>query len=41
MPCSEYNYKWFVDDLLNPYTTPPDKPFNWFRLRILGGRSLA
>lgn len=39
--CSEYNYKWFVNDLENPYVTPPDKPFNWFRLRILGGRSLA
>ncbi|HEV2493752.1 MAG TPA: hypothetical protein VG204_11865 [Terriglobia bacterium] len=39
--CSEYNYKWFVNDLENPYTTPPGKPYNWFRLRILGGRSLA
>lgn len=39
--CSEYNYKWFVNDLENPYVTPPGKPFNWFRLRILGGRSLA
>lgn len=39
--CMEYNYEWFVNDLENPYTTPPDKPFNWFRLRILGGRSLV
>jgi choline dehydrogenase-like flavoprotein len=39
--CSEYNYKWFVNDLENPYVTPSNKPFNWFRLRILGGRSLA
>ncbi len=39
--CMEYNYQWFVNDYENPYTTPPDKPFNWFRLRILGGRSLV
>ena len=39
--CSEFNYKWFVNDLKNPYTTPPDKPFDWIRLRILGGRSLV
>src|SRR5207245_2592278 len=39
--CTEYNYKWFVNDLKNPYTTPPDKPFNWIRLRVLGGRSLV
>jgi choline dehydrogenase-like flavoprotein len=38
--CSEYNYKWFVNDFENPYTTPPGQPFNWFRLRVLGGRSL-
>lgn len=39
--CTEYNYKWFVDDRENPYITPPDKPFLWYRLRIVGGRSLA
>ncbi len=39
--CMEYNYEWFVDDFDNPYTTPPDKPFTWYRLRILGGRSLV
>ena len=37
----EYNYEWFVNDLENPYSTPPDKPFTWQRLRILGGRSLV
>ena len=21
--CMEYNYEWFVDDLKNPYSTPP------------------
>lgn len=39
--CTEYNYKWFVNDYKNPYTTPPDKPFDWIRLRIVGGRSLV
>ena len=39
--CSEYNYKWFVNDFDNPYSTPRGQPYNWFRLRILGGRSLA
>ncbi|PYY04810.1 MAG: GMC family oxidoreductase [Acidobacteria bacterium] len=39
--CMEYNYEWFVNDLENPYSTPPDKPFTWQRLRILGGRSLV
>ena len=39
--CTEYNYKWFVNDLENPYTTPAERPFNWIRLRILGGRSLV
>ncbi len=35
--CMEYNYEWFVNDLDNPYSTPPDKPFTWQRLRVLGG----
>jgi choline dehydrogenase-like flavoprotein len=39
--CMDYNYEWFVNDLENPYSTPPDKPFTWQRLRILGGRSLV
>jgi choline dehydrogenase-like flavoprotein len=38
--CNEYNYKWFVNDLEEPYTTPADKPFHWLgRLRITGGRT--
>ena len=28
----------FVDDLDCPYVTPPDRPFDWFRSRMLGGR---
>ena len=39
--CMEYNYDWFVDDLQNPYSSPPDKPFTWQRLRIVGGRTLV
>jgi choline dehydrogenase-like flavoprotein len=39
--CMEYNYEWFVNDLENPYSTPPDKPFTWQRLRVVGGRSLV
>ena len=37
--CMEYNYEWFVNDVENPYSTPPDRPFTWQRLRVLGGRS--
>ena len=39
--CSETNYRWFVNDIENPFTTPKDKPFVWVRVRALGGRSLA
>jgi choline dehydrogenase-like flavoprotein len=39
--CMEYNYDWFVNDFESPYTTEPGKPVNWFRVRILGGRSLV
>lgn len=35
--CRESNYKWFVDDIENPYTTPADKPYQWTRGRQLGG----
>ena len=37
--CTEHNYKWFINDLENPYTQ--EKPFNWIRQRVLGGRSLS
>jgi choline dehydrogenase-like flavoprotein len=37
---SEYNYRIMIDDLENPYTTPEDKPFEWSRSRVLGGRTL-
>ncbi len=38
--CTEYNYKWFCNDLEEPYTTPADKPFHWLgRVRMTGGRT--
>ncbi|MBA2647332.1 MAG: GMC family oxidoreductase [Pyrinomonadaceae bacterium] len=38
--CNEYGHQFFVNDLENPYTTPPDKPFFWIRSRHVGGRSI-
>jgi choline dehydrogenase-like flavoprotein len=37
---TEYNYRIMIDDRENPYTTPGDKPFDWRRSRVLGGRTL-
>jgi choline dehydrogenase-like flavoprotein len=36
----EWNSKFFVNDLENPYTTPPDQPYLFLRGRHLGGRSV-
>jgi choline dehydrogenase-like flavoprotein len=38
--CNEYGRQFFVNDLENPYTTPPDRPFLWIRSRQVGGRSI-
>jgi choline dehydrogenase-like flavoprotein len=38
--CNEYGRQFFVNDLENPYTTSPDKPFYWIRSRQVGGRSI-
>ena len=38
--CDEYSHKFFVNDLENPYTTEPGKPFAWIRGRHVGGRSI-
>jgi choline dehydrogenase-like flavoprotein len=35
------NPDFFVDDMDNPYSTPPDKPFRWIRSRRVGGRTLV
>jgi choline dehydrogenase-like flavoprotein len=38
--CMEYNHHWYANDLEEPYSTPPDKPFNWVgRTRVVGGRT--
>jgi len=39
--CDEYGHKFFVKDHENPYTTPTDAPFSWFRGRQVGGRSIT
>jgi choline dehydrogenase-like flavoprotein len=36
----EWNAKFFVDDVENPYTTPPDQPYLFLRGRHVGGRSV-
>jgi choline dehydrogenase-like flavoprotein len=38
--CTEVNADFFVDDVDNPYTTAPGRPFNWIRANIVGGRSV-
>lgn len=38
---TEYTQGHFVNDAENPYVTPADKAFNWFRSYQLGGRSLT
>ena len=38
--CDEVGHKFFVKDTENPYTTPADAPFTWFRGRQVGGRSI-
>jgi choline dehydrogenase-like flavoprotein len=37
--CREPQHKWFVDDYDNPYSQIA--PYQWIRMRILGGRLLA
>jgi choline dehydrogenase-like flavoprotein len=39
--CDEMGHKFFVKDAENPYTTPDDAPFKWFRGRQVGGRSIT
>jgi choline dehydrogenase-like flavoprotein len=38
--CDEWASKFFVNDVENPYTTTPGKPFQWIRGRHVGGRSI-
>jgi choline dehydrogenase-like flavoprotein len=37
---NEYNAEQWVDEKEVRYTAPPDAPYNWVRVRLLGGRSL-
>ena len=39
--CDEYSHQFFVNDLENPYTFPPDKPFLWIRGRQVGGKTFC
>ena len=39
--CDEFSHKFFVNDLENPYTTAPGKPYAWVRGRQLGGKSIT
>ncbi|MBC7895560.1 MAG: GMC family oxidoreductase [Cytophagaceae bacterium] len=36
----ELSHQFWTDDVDNPYTTPGDKPFDWFRARQVGGKSI-
>ncbi|HEX4232323.1 MAG TPA: GMC family oxidoreductase [Bryobacteraceae bacterium] len=37
---NEFTANQWVSDRQVPYTNPPDAPYNWVRVRLLGGRSL-
>src|SRR5271156_5352962 len=32
--------RYWNNDRNNPYVQPPDKPYNWFRADVVGGKSL-
>lgn len=36
----ELSHVFWTDDVKNPYSTPEDKPFYWFRARQVGGKSI-
>ena len=36
----ELSHVFWTDDVDNPYTTPADRPFYWFRARQVGGKSI-
>ena len=39
--CDEFSHKFFVNDVENPYSTDPGKPFSWIRGRQVGGKSIT
>jgi choline dehydrogenase-like flavoprotein len=36
----ELSHVFWTDDVDSPYSTPDDKPFDWFRARQVGGKSI-
>jgi len=36
----EMSHQFWVDDIDNPYSTPANKAFHWFRARQVGGKSI-
>lgn len=41
--CSAYSRhtrEYFIDDEMNPYSAPVDKPFLWIRSQVVGGRTM-
>jgi len=36
----EMSHVFWTDDVKNPYSTPADRPFYWFRARQVGGKSI-
>ena len=36
----EWSHKYWTDDIDNPYSTPEARPFDWFRARQVGGKSI-
>lgn len=37
----ELSHRYWTDDIDNPFSTPADQPFEWFRARQVGGKSLV
>lgn len=40
LQANEFNANVWVDERQVPYTHDPDKPYNWVRVRMVGGKSL-
>jgi choline dehydrogenase-like flavoprotein len=36
----ELSHRFWTDDIENPYSTPSGQPFDWFRARQVGGKSI-
>src|SRR5437764_4605271 len=40
LQANEFNANQWADETLNPYTHDPKEPYNWVRVRLVGGKSL-